>query len=861
MSLAAGDHLGPYEIVSLLGVGGMGEVYRARDTRLNRDVAIKVSKEQFSERFEREARAVAALNHPHICTLYDVVISKDAPNYLVMEFIDGVPLKGPLSPEEAVRFALQIADALEHAHQRGITHRDLKPSNILVTKHDASPGIKLLDFGLARMTVGPDDATLTQMTQVGAVMGTPAYMAPEQWAGRTADARSDIYAFGCVLYEMLMGRQVTADRRPVHPDALEKVLQKCLAQDPSARWQTAAELKHALSGVFSRRGFRREYAFVIASVVMLIGGLALLMMEFPRNQRLTDKDVLVLADFNNTTGDTIFDDTLRTALTIQLEQSPFLKILDDEQVVQDLKLMGRAPDSRITPAVAHDICVREGQKAMINGSIADLGKAFAISIQAVNCQNGATLAREQVQAEGREQVLSAISKAATGIRAKLGESLSSIQKLDRSLDDVTTASIAAFQAYALGDSQRTQGANLASAPFFQRAIELDPSFAMAHLQLYFVYRISGESSRATEYLTKAFSLADHASEYERLRIQSIYYRTVMGELNKAADINQLIARTYPREWSAHNQLAGIYSITGEFEKALQEQQAVANVYPTFNGTLIIAYARLDRFDEAKAVPRKLDVPALHRALLQVAYMQNDLVAAEKEIQSLAGKPEEYLSLGEQSQNALIHGEFKRAAALAQQGARLAEQHDLQGAAGQLLAQVAGMGEFRGSCDEVQQIGAVAALLCSDAEGPLAAAEKEAKQRPSDTLLNAVRLPVARATVAILKNQPAQAIGALQSAAPYERAYSQVPYLRGIAYLRLKKGPEAAAEFQKILDHKGANWGVVYPMAYLGVGHAWIFAGDLDKAKKAYEAFFALWKDADADLPVLVQAKKEYAALK
>ena len=865
MSLAAGDRLGPYEILAPLGAGGMGEVYRARDMRLNREVAIKVSKAQFSERFEREARAVAALNHPHICTLYDVVISNDAPNYLVMEFIDGVPLKGPLSPEEAVRFALQIAGALEHAHQRGITHRDLKPSNILVTRHGAGPGIKLLDFGLARMTVGPDDATLTQMTQVGAVMGTPAYMAPEQWAGQTADARSDIYGFGCVLYEMLMGRQISGDRRPVQPAALEAVLQKCLAQDPAARWQTAAELKHALGGVFARRGFRREYAFVIASVVMLIGGLALLMMEFPRNQRLTDKDVLVLADFNNTTGDTIFDDTLRTALTIQLEQSPFLKILDDEQVVQDLKLMGRAPDSRITPAIAHDICVREGQKAMINGSIADLGNAFAISIQAVNCQNGATLAREQVQAEGREQVLGAISKAATGIRAKLGESLGSIQKLDRPFEKVTTASIEAFQAYALGRTQREQDKELASIPFFQHAIELDPSFATAYLQLYFVYINSGERGRATESLTKAFSLTDHVSERERLRIQANYYREVTGELNKAADANHLLLSTYPRYFPAHNQLAGIYNATGEYEKELQEYLASDPGSALLEANLAVAYSRLDRFDEAKAVPHKSDSPRFHRVLLRIAYMQIDLAGAEKETQWLAGKPEEYQSLGEQSQNALIHGEFKKAAALAQQGARLAEQHDLQGAAGQLLAQVAGMGEFRGSCDEVQRIGAVAALLCSDAEGPLAAAEKEAKQRPSDTLLNAVRLPVARATVALVRNQPAQAaqqaIDALQSAAPYERAYSQVPYLRGIAYLRLKKGTEAAAEFQKILDHKGANWGIVYPIAYLGVGHAWIFAGDLDKAKNAYEAFFALWKDADADLPVLAQAKKEYAALK
>ena len=454
----------------------MGEVYQARDTRLGREVAIKVSKDQFSERFEREARAVAALNHPHICTLYDV-----GPNYLVMELIDGVPLKGPLSLQETLRFATEICDALDHAHQRGITHRDLKPSNILVTHQ----GIKLLDFGLARMTVGPDDATLTRT-----------HLQPsEQWAGQTADARSDIYAFGCVLYEMLMGRQIAADRRPVQPGALEKVLQKCLERDPARRWQSASELKQALAGVSQGRGYRREYIFAGAAVVMLIVGLALLVMQFPSYQKLSDKDVLVLADFSNATGDAIFDGTLRAALAIQLEQSPFLKIMDDEQVQQDLKLMGRAPDTRITNAIAHDICVREGQKAMINGAIADLGKTFAITVQAVNCQNGATLAREQVQAEGREQVLNAISKAATGIRAKLGESRSSIQKLDRPLEQVTTASIEAFQSYALGVAQRSQGAELASVPFFLHATELDSNFAMAYLHLYFVYANVGGRPR------------------------------------------------------------------------------------------------------------------------------------------------------------------------------------------------------------------------------------------------------------------------------------------------------------------------------------------------------------------------------
>ncbi len=832
MALAAGDRLGPYEILAPLGAGGSGEVYKARDTRDHREVAIKLIVKS-----EGEARAAAALNHPHICTLYDV-----GPNYLVMELIEGVPLRGPLSLQETLRFASEICDALDYARQHGVIHGDLKPSNILVTQQ----GIKLLDFGLARVAVGPDDATQTQMTQAGAVMGTPAYMAPEQLAGKPADARSDIYAFGCVLYEMLMGRRMAEDRRPVQPAALEKVLQKCLERDPAQRYQSAGELKQALAAVSHPQGFRREYLVAAGSVVMLVAGLALLVMQFPSNQRLSDKDVLVLGDFSNATGDKIFDGTLRTALAIQLEQSPLLKIMDDDQMQQDLKLMGRPPDTRISNVIAHDICVREGQKAMINGAIADLGKVFVITVQAVNCQNGSTLAREQVQAEGREQVLNAISKAATGIRAKLGESPSSTQKLD-------TASIEAFQAYALGSAERNQGRDLAAISSLQQATQLDPNFAIAYLQLYFAYSNSGQNSPAEESLTKAFALADHASEFERLRIQAIYYRIATGELNRAIDANLLLSRNYPRYPSAHSQLGAIYASMGEWEKALTEYQAAAD--PNLYSALILAYARLDRFDEAKAVPQTPDLPAVHRSLLRAAFMQPDPALVQKEIAWFAGKPEEYQSLGEQSQNALIHGEFKKAAALAQQGARLAEQHDLEGAAGQLLAQVAGMGEFRGSCDGVQQIGAVAALLCSEVQTPPAA------DRPNDTLLNAVRLPVARATLALQQNQPGKAIDLLQAAAPYERAYSQVPYLRGIAYLRRNEGAAAAAEFQKILDHRGANWGVVYPLSYLGVGRAWALAGDSAKAKTAYQAFFAMWKDADTDLPVLAQAQKEFAALK
>jgi tetratricopeptide (TPR) repeat protein len=469
MAWAAGDRLGPYVILARLGRGAIGETYQAHDTLLDRNVVMQISPEPFSESFERTARAAAALNHPHICKLSDV-----GSNYLVTEPVNGVPLKGPLSLPETLRFATEICDALDYAHQRGIAHGDLQPSNILVTQQ----GVKLLNFGLSSSPSG-------QGPGVG----------------------SDIYGLGCALYEMLMGRPVTGNHRPVRPAALEKVLQKCLNEDPSHRWQSAGELKQALAGVSQRRGYRWEYLIAGGSVAMLIVGLALLVMQFPSHQKLSDQDVLVLADFTNTTGDAIFDGTLRAALKAQLELSPFLKILDDPHVQRDLQRMGRAPETRITNAIAHDICMRESQKAMIGGAIADLGKAFAITLQAVNCRNGATLAREQVQADGRDQVLNALADAAAGIRFKLGEPAASLQKDRRSIR-AATGSIAAFQFYAMGVAQRNRGNNLASIPFFQHAIELDPNFALAYLALGRAKAAAGEAAQAREAYQDFFAKND-----------------------------------------------------------------------------------------------------------------------------------------------------------------------------------------------------------------------------------------------------------------------------------------------------------------------------------------------------------------
>ena len=447
MALAAGDRLGSYEILAPLGVGARGEVYRARDTLRERDVAIEVST-------ALSPRASAEFDHPHIRRLYEV-----GPNYLVMEVVEGVPLKGPLSLQETLRFANEICDALDYAHRHHIPHGDLKPSNVLVTLQ----GIKLLDFGFAR-----------------------------------ADTPDDIRAFGGLLYEMLMGRPVPENRRPLEPAALETVLRKCLEPDPAQRWQSVGELKQALAAVPKGGGFRREYWIAVASVPMLILGLVLLVMQFPSHQKLSDKDVLVLGDFTNSTGDAIFDGTLRAALAIQLEQSPFLNIVSDQQMRDDLKAMGRAPETRLSNVTAHDICVHGGRKGMINGAIVDLGKAFAITIQAVNCRNGATLARDQQQAEGRDQVLNAIANAAAGIRLKLGEPRSSIQQLEPSLRKATTASLPALQLYGLGSTQQRQGNNRASIGFFRHAITIDPNFAIAYLALGRASAAEGDSIQARE---------------------------------------------------------------------------------------------------------------------------------------------------------------------------------------------------------------------------------------------------------------------------------------------------------------------------------------------------------------------------